>query len=246
MIYVTGDTHIPIDIHKLNGGKWVEQKGLTKSDYLIVCGDFGLIWNYKETPWNLPEHPYDNCWTGEELYWYKWLNDKPFTTLWVDGNHECFSRLKKYPVTEWNGGKVQKISDSIIHLMRGQVFDINGVKIFTMGGAESHDRGYVTGTEKQDINKIWWKEEIPSKKEWTEARRNLKKHNNTVDFIITHEAPGNVRMKLNYDVNGLSNELWQIHDTVDFKRWYCGHLHKDENFGRVRVIYDDIIKLGEL
>ena len=173
-IYITGDTHIPIDITKLNTHRWPDQKLLTKKDYLIICGDFGLIWNWKKTAVSIPACPFDECWTGEEAYWYTWLNNKPFTTLWVDGNHENYDRIKKYPVTEWHGGKVQKISDSIIHLMRGQIYTIDGKTFFTMGGAESHDRGIATGTEKIDTHKTWWKEERPYKKEWVEAESNLK------------------------------------------------------------------------
>jgi len=244
-VNITGDTHIPADIHKLNKKKWPEQNEMTKEDYLVICGDCGLIWNYRPTGLTVPSCPEDDCWTEEELYWYKWLNEKPFTTLWVDGNHESFDRLKKYPVTEWHGGKVQMISDSIIHLMRGQVYEINGKTFFTMGGAESHDRGYATGTEKQDAHKIWWKEEIPSEREWKEAFANLKKHGNKVDYIITHEAPGNIKFKLGYGINGVSNRLWQIYDTVEFSKWYCGHLHCDQDCGKVRVMYYDIVECGE-
>lgn len=244
-IFITGDTHIPIDVSKLNTHKWPEQKLLTKDDYLIVCGDFGLLWNWKETAVSLPGLTYDECWTGEEAFWYKWLNNKPFTTLWVDGNHENFDRLNKYPVTEWNGGKVHMISNSIIHLMRGQVFTIGNKTLFTMGGAKSHDRGPATGTEKADAHKTWWKEETPLKKEWTEAGKNLKAHNHKVDYIITHEAPGNVTMNLGRGVNEISNKLWEIRDTTDFDRWYCGHHHVDALMGKVRILYDDIIEAGE-
>ena len=45
-IYVTGDTHQSIDIHKLTTSNFPEQKELTKNDYVIICGDFGLLWNY--------------------------------------------------------------------------------------------------------------------------------------------------------------------------------------------------------
>lgn len=75
----------------------------------------------------------------EEKYWLGWIENKPFTTLFVDGNHENFDRLGAYPVEMWNGGKVHKIKPSIIHLMRGQVFSIAGRKIFTFGGAQGHD-----------------------------------------------------------------------------------------------------------
>jgi hypothetical protein len=178
------------------------------------------------------------------LFWYDWLNEKPFTTLWLDGNHENYDRLKKYPVSEWHGGKVQKISDSIIHLMRGQIYDIDEIDIFTFGGAQSHDRGTVTGTGKRDIHKIWWREELPSRKEYDEALKNLRKHGNKVDYVFSHEAPGNVLLNEGLTQNDVSNHLWQIYDLLDFKVWYCGHHHVDEQFGRVRIIYDDIILVG--
>lgn len=119
MIYLTGDTHIPIDIHKIAASQWPDQMNMSKDDYLIVCGDFGLLFNYRETGKSLPSCLEDNCWDKEELWWLNWLEERPFTTLFVDGNHENYDRLKKYPALEWNGGKVQMISDSVIHLMRG-------------------------------------------------------------------------------------------------------------------------------
>ena len=63
-----------------------------------------------------------------EKYWLDWLDNKNFTTLFVDGNHENFTRLYNYPVEEWHGGKVHKIRDSVIHLMRGEIFDIDNKK----------------------------------------------------------------------------------------------------------------------
>ncbi|WP_162267470.1 metallophosphoesterase, partial [Clostridium botulinum] len=94
MIFVTGDTHIPRDIEKLN---FVNYKNLTKDDYVIICGDFGAIW--------------DN--SKQELYYREWLQNKPWTTLFIDGNHENFDLLYKFPVEDKFGGKVHKINDSI-------------------------------------------------------------------------------------------------------------------------------------
>ena len=37
------------------------------------------------------------------------------------------------------GGKIQRIRPSIIHLMRGQVYLIDGKKVFSFGGASSQD-----------------------------------------------------------------------------------------------------------
>ena len=125
-IYVTGDLHGHIDISKLNMKNFSDQKHLTKKDYLIICGDFGLIWNN----------------SNQELYWRKWLENKNFTTLFCDGNHENHVLLNKYPIEQWNGGKIHRISNSIIHLMRGQVFIIDGLKFFVMGGAVSVDKEF--------------------------------------------------------------------------------------------------------
>ncbi|MDE7249846.1 MAG: metallophosphoesterase, partial [Lachnospiraceae bacterium] len=124
MIYITGDCHS--NFERFNKSIFPEQSEMTKDDYVIICGDFGGVWD-KVTESNT------------EKWWLDWLESKSFTTLFVDGNHENFDRLYDYPVEEWHGGKVHKIRDSVIHLMRGQVFIIDGKKIFTFGGAASHD-----------------------------------------------------------------------------------------------------------
>ena len=36
----------------------------------------------------VPACPEDTRWTTKELKWYDWLNEREFTTLWIDGNHE--------------------------------------------------------------------------------------------------------------------------------------------------------------
>lgn len=244
MIYVTGDTHIPIDIHKLSTEHFPEGQKLTKEDYVIVCGDFGLLWEWKESGMSVETCPEDTKWTKEELYWKEWLDEKPWTTLWVDGNHENYDRLKMYPIEEWNGGYVQKISDSIIHLMRGQYYDIDGTTVFTLGGANSHDRGPATGTRYVDEGVIWWPEEKPASYEILKALENMGKHNNKVDLIITHEVPMSIRMRLNlYDNDDISMMLQAFFNNVDYKHWFAGHHHCFYDFHgyNLTVLYQDIV-----
>ena len=115
MIYITGDTHGLIDFEKLlRFAK--KNKHLTKKDYIIICGDFGGVW--------------DKATLEEVLDKFSAL---PFTILFVDGNHENFDMLNAYPVEKWNSGKVHKIREDIIHLMRGQVFEIEGKVILWIG-----------------------------------------------------------------------------------------------------------------
>ena len=125
-IYITGDTHIPIDVEKLNTRNFPEQKTMTKDDFVIICGDFGGVWDDSK----------------EDRYWLKWLNEKKFTTLFVDGNHENFDLLYQYEIVDFMGGKARQIMPSVFHLMRGEIYEIAGKKLFTMGGAASHDKIY--------------------------------------------------------------------------------------------------------
>jgi len=96
MIFVTGDTHG--DFTRFKTDIFPEQKQMTKEDYVIVCGDFG-IWNDSK----------------QERHWLDWLNDKPFTTLFVDGNHSNFDMLKQMPVSDWKGGIVAHSQTASIH-----------------------------------------------------------------------------------------------------------------------------------
>ena len=120
MIYITGDCHA--DFRRFNTDIFPEQNEMTKEDYVIICGDFGGVWDKDKE-------------SAREKWWLDWLEEKSYTTLFVDGNHENFDRLYDNPVEEWHGGKVHKIRSSVIHLMRGQVFEIDGKEIFTFGGA---------------------------------------------------------------------------------------------------------------
>lgn len=44
MIYITGDTHAEFK-HRFNMENFPEQKEMTKDDYVIICGDFGGVWD---------------------------------------------------------------------------------------------------------------------------------------------------------------------------------------------------------
>lgn len=124
MIYVTGDTHGHLrQIQKLEEyycHSWTEK------DFLIICGDFGFIFADDE----------------EEKRVLDELEKRPYTILFVDGNHENFPAIFRYPEEIWNGGRVHRIRKNILHLMRGQVFEIDGKSFFTFGGAYSIDKEY--------------------------------------------------------------------------------------------------------
>ena len=250
MIYVMGDCHQ--NFRKFNTKIFPEQKEMTKEDYVIICGDFGGVWN-KEVE------------NKEEKHLLDWLEEKPFTTLFVDGNHENFDRLYSYPVELWHGGKVHKIRPSVIHLMRGQIYEIDGKSFFTFGGASSHDiESGILDPEDPDfkekkkwldrewhsyrVNHItWWAQELPSEEEMQEGRANLAAHDNQVDFIVTHCCATSTQMlideqKLKPDIE--TDYLEEIKRTIQFKKWFFGHYHDNRNVSKKEIlIYEQFVRI---
>lgn len=227
MIFVTGDTHS--DFKRFGTKHFPEQKSMNRSDYVIICGDFGGVWD--DSP--------------EERHWLDWLENKPFTTLFVDGNHENFDQLNALPVQEWHGGKVHEVRPHILHLMRGQVFTIDGHTFFTMGGAASHDiQGGILDPASPSFQKeyarkrrarqtfrvkgvSWWEQELPSKEEYAEAVRNLERVGYAADYIMTHCAPTGIQQTLNPDLvpDSLTDFLESLHAKADYHSWFFGHYH---------------------
>jgi len=208
MIFVTGDTHGDEHFLKLRE-LCKRRKDLTKKDYVIIAGDFGGVW-YKGR-------------YNQDLREFKRL---PFTVLFVDGNHENFDILDDMPVEIWKGGKVHRVAKNIIHLMRGQVFTIEGKTFFTFGGAESVDKDTRTAGE------TWWPQEVPTEEDYAEAYKNLKLHGNGVDYIITHtidegglSCPQMQRFVEKKGVTETNRGLTGFEKTVDYKHWFFGHYH---------------------
>lgn len=246
MIYITGDTHS--DFSRFTEENFPIQSEMTKDDYVIICGDFGGVWTFEE----------ESLREKEAL---DWLNNKNFTTLFVDGNHENYTRLYNYPIEEWKGGKVHKIRDSVLHLMRGEIFDIDNKKIFAFGGAKSHDiqDGILNLDEEEKIYEYrkrgayfrirdfsWWDLELPTKEEMKNGINNLEKVNYKVDYIISHCCTTSVQALINptYKRDILTDYLQQISEKCTFKRWYFGHYHDYKQINsQFTLLYEDIVAL---
>lgn len=244
MIYLTGDTHgDALRLVKRN----TQHYEFTAADTVIICGDFGLIWSGSR---------------GENQQ-LDFLSSKPFTILFVDGNHENFDLLAQYPVEQWNGGKVHRIRPNILHLMRGQVFTIEGKTFFTMGGASSHDidDGILDPDDPHFYEKekrlramyalyrvnhySWWKEELPLPEEMDEGRANLAAHDWTVDYIITHCCPSSIVSIIGkgmYKRDKLTDYLDEINAKCNYKMWYFGHYHDNRHVTNKSVLLYEIIE----
>lgn len=268
MIYITGDCHG--DFERFTQEIFPEGLNMTKDDFVIICGDFGGVWEIdtKEGGWRaqFDGHKHD-CRMKVENNELDWLDSMPFTTLFVCGNHENFDRLNEYPVEEWHGGHIHKIRPSIFHLMRGEVFDLQGKKFFSFGGAASHDidGGILDpwdirfnerrielnyGTLPYRINGVsWWPQELASDEEKINGWKNLEKHDYKVDFIVTHCCSTSSQVLLGgvglYTPDHQTDYLEEVRQKVDFKKWFFGHYHINRNINDKEIcIYEQIIRIA--
>jgi predicted phosphodiesterase len=221
MIFFIGDTHGEYDFEKLKRiFSHSDCFDVSKKDYVIICGDAGIIWKC----------PGDPC--QDRII--KMYEDLPLTVLFIDGNHENHEALSKQHQIPMFGSEVGQISSSVFHLKRGCVYTIDSRKIFTFGGGYSIDKAYRTPYL------TWWPGEMPNKKEYDRGLYNLDKHNNTVDYIVTHTCSNITFSKMYEDKSHYlvcrSNEpeegplrdyLDIIEERVKFKKWLFGHFHLD-------------------
>ena len=226
MILIIGDTHGTRDNFD---NVALSYPNLTKDDYVIVTGDFGFVWGVNEYH------------IKDDDKWLDFLEEKPWTTLFVDGNHENHMRLREYPTKEWSGGKVHEIRKSVLHLMRGEVFEIEGKTFFCFGGARSTDRLY------RIPYRSWWPQEIPSREEYDNAISNLELINYHPNYIITHAMPDIYLRELqgsHYEEDKVAFMLNDFLLQCIYDKWYCGHYHLDvkmrDNF---QICYKQIYEI---
>ena len=208
-IIITGDTHA--DISRILK---IDDSEMTKNDIVIILGDFGVIWGDSE----------------RTEYCLKALGEKNFTTAFLDGNHENFveiARLEK--IMFWNDGYVGLLPYGVIHLLRGEIYNINDKRIGVCGGANSVDLWHRT----EGIS--WWREEEITNNDINKFMTIAEEYDNKVDIMLSHDAPASIIpiVKLYSGVNDgeISNsqkQLEKINQTVEFNKWYFGHWHIDK------------------
>ena len=242
MLYLTGDLH--------GEGEELLQRAraLGAGDYLLVCGDFGMVWRG----------------TRREALRLDWLNARlRCTVLFVDGNHENFDLLERFPISVWQGGLVHRIRPRLVHLMRGQVFEVAGRTVFTMGGASSHDMpdGVLDprdpdfaarrraldarGGRYRIRRQSWWPQELPRPRELAMGLRSLLRQDWRVDLIVTHCLPSSVQQLAGggfYPPDRLTDYLETVRRRCEFGRWYCGHYHHERLYlGQYQVLYHSVL-----
>lgn len=243
MIWFTGDTHGADSVNRLSHRRWPRGRSLTRDDYVVICGDFGLVWS-----------PLEVRRSKEDRHWLDWLEGRPWTTLFVDGNHENHDMLDAMPEVPWRGGMVHEVRPHVLHLMRGYAFDLpvgdHVETLLAFGGARSHDIEWRT----EGVS--WWPRELPESWEFDRCRRTLDARGWRVDWVATHDMPGRLKgqaipweprggeRRMNDRLNGFLDEL---DERLDFRCWYLGHYHFDAPIDdRHAELYRQVVPAGAM
>lgn len=221
MILITGDTHGDITRFK---NPLI--KKLKKNDSLIICGDFGFIWNGSK----------------KEKKLLKWIGKRRYNVLFVEGIHENYDELEKYETEFWCGGLTRKISGNLRQLIRGNVFDLLDRRVFAFGGGRSEENdSYLEGTDAEQR----WLREIPTDEELKAADKSLSQVGNKVDFVVSYEPPATISEFIRLgktDRSHINTYLEHIKETVDFGAWYFGRHHINKRIpSKYYALFDEVV-----
>ncbi len=220
MIFVTGDKHAQLEPFISNVGF----KSVKKGDILIVCGDFGFLWDKSE----------------QEYKKLKWLSKRKYDIAFVEGCYDNMEIIEQYPVSVWNGGRVRLISKNIIYLMQGELYNIEGKKVLAFGG------GFDSNLNFNLEENNWWPEKSSNKHNIDIVIRNIEKSNGEVDLVITHEAPASITpcFEEEKSTNAINCILEEIQLHCGFKRWFFGKYHVDKQITkRYCAVFENVIKI---
>ena len=173
--------------------------------------------------------------------------------------------LAKLPKEAWHGGEIQRVRTSVIHLMRGQIYSIQGKTFFTMGGASSHDtsggilepddpefrrkrrRLESSGALYRVNHRSWWAAELPSEEEYQTAQANLERHGWAVEYIITHCCPTSVLDAIGrgmFQSDPLTDFLEEVAQRCRFRHWFFWHYHMDGHMGEQFIyLYQELLQI---
>jgi 3-oxoacid CoA-transferase subunit A len=128
----------------------------------------------------------------------------------------------------------------------------NVYNVYVLGGAYSADKYY-----RLDMNAMgykgyrWFPDEQMSKQEMDMAMEGMR-HEDEIDVILSHTCPFLYIPRYMF-LSGIDQstvddtmEHWMdaVENTINYKKWYCGHWHTDRVIDKMRFMFHDIIELS--
>lgn len=247
--YITGDIHG--DIARFLPENWQGHYGLpplTKEDVVLICGDFGVPWGFGKGSLGTPR---EGKATERDEAKLDALAELDAAILFIDGNHENFPILRAFPEKERYGGRVHELRPNIVHLERGEIYEVQGISLFAFGGALSIDRAWRTPGES------WWQEETYNEAEYENAIRHLEAADWHADLVVTHTAPFDfirqsgaqgtppVILHRRFGIDKTAEMLEDLYPKMHWKLWYFGHFHSSmiNKAMKFRGIYKEIDRI---
>lgn len=231
MIYFTGDTHGDIKAFR----ERMRRNPLTGNDTLIILGDFGFSWDV----------PTENSWLRES---------RSYRTLFIDGNHENYTRMRRLGTEEMYGDTVGVFGANTYRLLTGHMYTVEGRKLFVFGGASSIDKDWRTDPERVALwGKTWWKEEVPSYETLDYTLETVRRNQWKFDFFLSHTTTPERKMRMFpclssgfFDpvesmIRALEEEIES--NGGEWKQSFFGHFHEDADDGRYHCLMNRVIGL---
>lgn len=187
------------------------------------------------------------------------LRRKDLTTIFVDGNHENFDALYRYPVDPDSG--FRSVRERIFHAPRGHGWNMGGLNFLAFGGAKSPDGpegprywrqkiGPMRDNPERDLGG-WWPQESITPEDLRRAQESVAQA--PIDVMVTHDCPSEA------DIPGIKRGSWVegeasrafVSAAMDLAKpqlLVCGHYHRRHsamaNETRVEILSSNEQKSG--
>jgi len=180
---------------------------------VVQLGDYGFGWHTDG----------DQCWFATITADMAAETGIPF--YFIDGNHENFDLLEKYPVDE-NG--LREVAPNVWHITRGATITFGQTKFLALGGAYSVDK------PNRAVGKSWWPQEAITIEDVERAIAA-----GPADVLLTHDIPDGIQdhhaLKLHLNrmfgegaaENSIENQklISIVLKACGAQRAFHGHLH---------------------
>ena len=258
-IYLTGDTHGQV-IERFSYRQYPDLRNLTSDDFMFVLGDFG--------------QPFGKTFYNEAKNVFRFLNDKPWTTIVVGGNHDDYDYWESCPQVSFYGGVARQATFdneiySVFFVDHITIFDIDNEHILCIPKAESHDIWNLLDPEDNDFkskkrqlkrskqffrvkHESWWPQE---KMDVEENMSFMEQHEDEhFTLILSHDAPSMITKFLSSGPGRLNptegeRYLEVLRQYLDFEAWFHGHFHLDIGWPsqydeRIACLYETVLQVS--
>ena len=92
----------------------------------------------------------------------------------------------------------------------------------------------------------WWRQELPTDEEYSEALQNLERCDWQVDYIITHCTLTSIAKKesCGNEADQLTDFLQDVQERADFRYWLFGHYHDNKNIDAKHILlWEQIVQI---